>query len=299
MAGRFAGCAAAALALAGCADGVDAMDGAGVGGMDVDVVGAGFGGQSDGGASPSDDASGERYVVDEPTMVYTLDDGTAIAFYLYDDGSVGMQGLAGGVASVLPSLLEAAGDSPAEVFWGITEAGTPVPEQLLAVQDELASTGDRPRWDQVVDDPQGWMRSGLALPRTYAPCVNSTFTASHCLPYPPYNHGVCKTDTNTGWWWETATIRRYHASLCVDAGAVDDTLTYAEVDAATCISDRVLHVVWGWFGASSYAANSYLTWSWIAPSGALSRSFYHSSWNASGSDNYDWSFMQVIPGACP
>ena len=129
--------------------------------------------------------------------------------------------------------------------------------------------------------------------------MNSTFTAAHCLPYAPYDHGVCVTDATSNVAWYTAAVRRYHASFCLDQGTINETLTYSELASSQdCTYYRSYNWIWGPAWANQYSANSYYTWTWIAGSSSLSRAWSHSATNVGASDRVDFAMMQVLPGIC-
>ncbi|MEQ1503805.1 MAG: hypothetical protein ABMB14_16310 [Myxococcota bacterium] len=233
-----------------------------------------------------------------PSRTFALADGSSVSFYLSDDGSVGVRGEGDAAATVLPEIVAETGDAPAELWWAVSPPGTPVPEALLALHDEQVASGERRPFDDVsIEVGQGWA-TALTTPR-YAPCVNSTFSAAHCLPNAPYNHGGCNLDSDWDASWTTAAILRYHAAMCLDTGTVDDALTYSEYVGSSCTVFRIYSEIWGpLLGGSPYTANSYLYWIWVAPAGGNRRSWTHSAWNVGGSDNLDWAFMQIIPGTC-
>lgn len=233
--------------------------------------------------------------------VATLEiDGTEFRFFAWEDGSAGLlQAGAGPLATPVADLLEQV--TVAEVFWALSEPGTPIPELLESHHQQMARD-----WE-ITADPrfgrQGWLIDELPeqVEVSGSACLNATFNSNICGSSTYPDGPGCFNNLTGSVAWYTGGTSRYRAGVCVQSGSANDWLSYSHyTNQASCTSScGVAHTIWGyaWNAYPSPHTNLYLNWWWIAPSNAARRSWDHVGSNYSGAV-YDWGTKTLDTSNC-
>jgi hypothetical protein len=252
---------------------------------------------------PFEGALAEDEVVVQEVPVATIElGGDEYEFFAWEDGSAGL--LHAGSGRLAPELEGLEDASVAEVFWALSDPGTPIPDLLQRHHEQMAA-----EWGTSPDPrvgPQGWLAEEVVempegVPAIPSQCTNATFNSNICgsATYP--NGPGCFNNVTGSIGWYTAGTSRYRAGLCVQAGSANDYLSYAEyTNSSSCnVTWRVLYTIWG-YSFNSYPSphsNIYLSWWWIAPSNAPRRAWDHVGSNYSGAV-YDWGTKTLDTSDC-
>jgi hypothetical protein len=152
----------------------------------------------------------------EPAAVVVLDNGNELRFFaeptqgtaFLEVGNVAN----GGPVSRRPELVDA---TPADVFWAVSKAGTPVPAALATAEHT---------------QPQGWLvtKMGPVLSTPEQCTSDVVFDDTFCEEPAPYDSHKCFFNRTAGTTiWNSANMTsRYKAGICVQSGTLHDQLIY-------------------------------------------------------------------------
>ncbi|MDI3291354.1 hypothetical protein [Polyangium sp. 15x6] len=171
-----------------------------------------------------------------------------------------------------PELRDA---SPQEIFWAVSEPGTPVPEGLTR-QPLTSATSAMPR-----DRMQGWlvetMGASLTTPEQ---CTSDVlFDEAYCDEPAPYDSHKCFFNRSGDTIWNSGRASSYKVGLCVQEGTVSDQLTYTDHNPlGACGFAFPEAIAWTF----TISAGGWINWVWSAGPGDWWRTYTHATTQASG-----------------